>query len=276
LAADSFVRTTSSRLTAVAYLDKLVCLAEAVGVLAVENPEQGDGWGQNIYVDPDELVESIEAAIGVPLLPPPGAITVEGLDTKRGALHYRHINALYAALLVRRAVPVYGAICEYGGGLGLVGLYSRALGLGDYTLFDLPIANLLAGHFLMNSLGGDAVRLYGEDSSPTAIKVLPYWTCLEAPANAYTLSLNQDSFPEIDEEMVRRYLGEIVRTTRRHFLSINQEATARMTNERRQLALPRILREIPAFRLTHRAPCWVRSGYVEELYSIDVASDPTE
>lgn len=45
-------------------MDRLVAFAEALGCLRVENPEQGR-WGENIYSDPDEIVERIEHELGI-------------------------------------------------------------------------------------------------------------------------------------------------------------------------------------------------------------------
>jgi len=49
--------------------DQLVSLAEAVGALACENPEQGL-WGKNIHIDSDELVDKISEVIGIKIAPP--------------------------------------------------------------------------------------------------------------------------------------------------------------------------------------------------------------
>jgi hypothetical protein len=49
--------------------DSLVCLAEAVGVLPVENPEQGT-YGENINADPYSLVAGINKRIGIDITPP--------------------------------------------------------------------------------------------------------------------------------------------------------------------------------------------------------------
>lgn len=142
------------------------------------------------------------------------------------------------------------------------------MSLEDYTLFDIPLSNLFAGHFLINAIGPDAVTLFGERSAPHTIKVLPYWTCIEVRGKSFDLTLNQDSFPEIDEDLVRCFLGEIQRTTRDYFLSINHEAQSDMTNARKQLNLSAILKGRPGFERIYRMKYWMREGYVEEMYKL--------
>lgn len=252
---------------ALSYLDKLVCLAESIGVLTLESPEQSVSWGRNMYLPPDEILQRIEQAIGISVATPAGVVPVTGLNTNRGPLHYRHFNSLYAALRIKALLPEGGAVCEYGGGLGVVAYYAYQLGYREYTIFDLPLVNVFAASFLMNTLGPQAVRLYGEDMPAATVHVLPYWDCMTVPSEVYALSLNQDSFPEIDDSLVREYVRQIQRTTTRFFLSINQEAEAAM-GTRKQNSVPFLMREFNAFHRTYRFQYWVREGYAEELYEL--------
>jgi hypothetical protein len=199
------------------------------------------------------------------MAPPVGAVPVTGIDTNRGPLHYRHFNSLYAALRIKALLPDNGAVCEYGGGLGIVAYYANKLGFQDYTIFDLPLVNLFAGHYLMNTLGAEAIRLHGEESQTATVNVLQYWECVMVPAGTYSLGLNQDSFPEIDQNLVREYLRQIERTTAKYFLSINQEAQAPM-GSRKQNSVPALVRNFKNFHQVYRMKYWIREGYVEELY----------
>ncbi len=267
LTVDGFNQQQDPSSIAVSYLDKLVCLAEAEGVLALENPEQTKLWGENLYVDVNELLDGIEKAIGISVAPPAGAVPVTGIDTNRGPLHYRHFNSLYAALRIKALLPDKGAVCEYGGGLGIVAYYAHKLGFRDYTIFDLPLVNVFSGHFLMSTLGAEAVCLYGEDSRATAVNVLPYWQCMSVSDGAYSLALNQDSFPEIDPQLVREYIRQIERTTAKYFFSINQEAQASMGSQK-QNSVPALMRGFADFHRVYRMKYWIREGYVEELYEL--------
>ncbi len=267
LSVDGFNQQRDPSSIALSYLDKLVCLAESEGVLPLENPEQSALWGENLYADVDKILDGLEKAIGISVVPPTGAVPITGIDTNRGPLHYRHINSLYAALRIKALLPDNGAICEYGGGLGIVAYYANKLNFRDYTIFDLPLVNVFAGHFLMNTLGSEAVRLYGEDSRAATVNVLPYWQCMDAPSGFYALTLNQDSFPEIAPSLVLDYLRQIERTTHTYFLSINQEAEAPM-GTRSQNSVPALMRSFDHFHRAYRMNYWIREGYAEELYEL--------
>ena len=255
---DGYSPGLSPEQVALTYLDKLVCLAESLGVLRIENPESGP-WGENLRVDPDRLVEGIAHAIGIDPAPPLGIIHIDGLPTGRGLFHYRHVNALYAALRVAAHTPTGGAVCELGGGLGITALYARRLGVARYTILDLPITCLLAGHYLLHALGEDAVSLYGEPDPGTGVRLLPYWDCLTLPPRSVALTLNQDSLPEIADNLVKAYLHEIRRITTDAFLSINHESDHPRT-------VTRFVRAAGGYAPVYRARCWVREGYVEELF----------
>jgi hypothetical protein len=258
---DGYNRNLDPQHIALTYFDKLVCLAESLGALRHENPEQGS-WGQNLQQDVNTVVDKIEQALGISISPPLGIIHTDGLQTQRGLFHYRHINALYSATRIAGLLRTPGPICEYGGGLGITALYARRLGFSDYTLFDLPITCLLASHYLIQAAGPEAVTLYGETAKPNTIKVLPYWECVKASDQGFRLSLNQDSFPEIAENLLRDYLQQIKRTTTDWFLSINHECFD-------PISVHRLTAQREGYRKLYRTRCWVREGYVEELYSLN-------
>jgi hypothetical protein len=264
LGLDGYFRARDAGELASLYADKLACLAEAVGAAPRECPEQGDYAvlpGRPV----DELVAAIEQAIGITIEPPRGAVYTVGLSSLRGPLYYRHFNALYAALLT---VGIGKRICEFGAGLGLTAMYARRLGAANHTIFDLPLVNVIAGNYLLCTLGENAVSLYREPDIAGGVRVLPFWTCCEQPAHRFDVALNQDSFPEIDESLVRRYLDEIARTTTGHLISINQEAQAPMSGARRHLWVARLLRGDRRFARVRRSPYWLREGYVEEIYRL--------
>jgi hypothetical protein len=253
---DGLTISSDPRTVALTYLDKLVCLAEAMGVLPCENPEQGRS--ENLECDLDQTLAGIEHAFRAPIAPPAGIVRCVGLPTSKGVFHYRHLNALYTSW--RMSQLAEGPVCEYGGGLGIVAFYARRLGLVDYTLLDLPIVNVFAGHFLMSAIGPEHVSLYGEP--PGDLKVLPYWS----ETGPQSLAVNQDSFPEIEERIVRRYLQDIARTSRR-LLTINHESQP-VSGPHRHLNVSRMLEGDPRYKRVYRARYWLREGYVEELYDV--------
>ena len=261
---------TSDQSVAFSYFDKLVCLAEGLGVLPAENPEQGEAgnWGQNIRVSPDAIAGAVAQYLGIDIVPPPGVIHVAGIRLSNGILHYRHINALYMAARIRDLTTTSDRICEYGGGLGLVAFYLHQMGRRDTTLYDLPITNVLSGFFLIGALGDDAVCLEGEPPRPDTVTIRANWNCVAAPDKHFRISANQDSFPEINRAIFGEYLRQIERCTRDYFLSINHEVEHPIEGAVRHLNVSRLLRSHPTLVRVYRAPYWIRKGYVEELYRI--------
>ncbi|WP_136622578.1 MULTISPECIES: hypothetical protein [Mesorhizobium] len=264
---------------AYSYFDKLLCLGEALGVLSVESPEQGtDGkWGKNSLQDPDEILDAIEAQLGIHIIPPEGPVHVAGLKIRDGLLHYRHINALYLATRIRDIAAPEDRICEFGGGLGLAAFYLNRMGRKDVTIFDLPIVNVLSGYFLIGTLGQEAVCLEGEPSRSDAIKLRANWNCSNEADGTFRVTANQDSFPEINRRIFDEYVQQIKRITSGFFLSINHEGEQLIAGGARLLHVSKLLGADRSFVRTYRSPYWLRRGYVEELYRIesDTSADIT-
>jgi hypothetical protein len=243
-------------------LDRLVALAEAVGAIRLENPET------YLYRAPrkfnaDEVIESIEAAVGIELSFPAPFPGERGLPSRRGVVIIRALDALYQAWRVSKLVGAgneTARLVEIGGGLGRTALYARAFGLLDYTLVDLPFTAVSSAYFLGRALGADAIVLFGEetDDSDRRIKLLPPEAFFATGAD-YDLILNVDSLPEVGRETAQRYVDEIASHTRL-FLSINHEAGAFTVRE--------LLDESGLGDQTERFPSWMRPGYTEELLTL--------
>lgn len=257
---DGYNKNLNPKHVALTYWDKLVCLAEYLGVLRVESPEAGP-WGDGLHETLSKVIDGIEKEIGIEISPPLGIIHTDGVQTDKGLFHYRHINALYSAIRVLRLMRQEGSALELGGGLGITAMYAHKLGIHDYTILDLPITCLLAGHYLIHAVGENDVVLYGEQQVAGKIKILPYWECLNIPAKSKRLILNQDSLPEIADNLVEEYLNQFKRFGEKYFLSINHECFYPRT-------VNNFVRKIGGYEQIYRTRNWVREGYVEELYSI--------
>lgn len=262
---------TDEQTVAYSYFDKLVCLGEALGVLPVENPEQGlDGnWGRNISESVNSVADAISAALGIDILPPLGVIPVAGIRVRGGLLHYRHINALYLASRIRDLVSPAGSVCEYGAGLGLVAFYLQRMGVSNVTLFDIPLTNVLSAYFLIGAMGADAVCLEGELERPEAVKVRANWNCASPADGEFSVTANQDSFPEVNRRALDEYLVQISRTTADYFLSINHEVEHQIDATARHQNVSKLLEANTHFKRLTRSPYWIRRGYVEELYRMN-------
>jgi hypothetical protein len=261
------------RRSAAFYMDKLVALGEAIGCLPCENPESGR-WGENLYVDIDELVARIEKVVGIDITPPKISGGLFGVDSKNGIYHFRDINSIYTAWRIRELVKDRHnpAICEIGAGTGRVAYYCYKMGIKNLTIIDLPYVSVISGYYLIKSLPEANIVLYGENSQGTtdSIRCYPYWCFVDIPDNSFELTLNQDSFPEIERNTVLEYLRQIRRNTKQYFLSINQECQAPQTGPHNlQLVVSELIGSLGnAYERVYRFPYWVREGHVEELFRI--------
>jgi hypothetical protein len=249
--------------------DKLVSLAEAVGAIPCENPEQGS-WGTNLHLDADDLVARVERLIGIPVAPPDIDGGLLKLSTSRGLFNERDLNAIYTAWMLRQQLPTSAVLAEIGAGSGRVAHWAWKMGFRSYTIFDLPHVNVVQGFYLLKALPDADIALYGEPEARAGgagITILPHFRVFDTGPGTFDLVLNQDSFPEIHADVVRRYLGHIRSMSRRHFLSINHESGARGP-EGPQLNVPAEIARVGGYRRVSRALYWLRRGYAAELYEI--------
>ena len=251
-------------------LDTLVSLAEAVGVLAVENPALGR-FGSNLHRDPGALIEAVEACPGLALAPPDVDGGLLKLRTPRGLFGERDLNAIFTAQLLTRAVRGIDEprVCEIGAGGGRTAYWSHRLGLRDLTLVDLPQANVVQGYYLLKGLPQDRVTLYGEPVPSTTrdVRILPAGALASADAGRFDFVLNQDSFPEMAPATVREYLTWI-RASAQGLLSINHESKPSYGTDLAHASVPEEIARVGGFELTDRFPYWLRRGYVTEIYRV--------
>lgn len=108
--------------------DKLVSLAEAVGAIACENPEQGR-WGENLALDIEKLVAGIERVIGIDITPPQTDGGMLKLPYSRGFIGERDCHALFSAWSMRRILGRLenASLCEIGAGSGRCAYWSNRL-----------------------------------------------------------------------------------------------------------------------------------------------------
>jgi hypothetical protein len=252
-------------------MDRLLTLAEALGCIPVENPEQGR-WGQNFTMDPDEVVCRIEEFLGIEVTPPEVAPGRFGLQTRRGLFNYRDLNAIYVAWRIKSllaAIPE-PRVCEIGAGMGKVAYYATRMGIEHYTIIDLPQMNAVQAFYLDRALPGRHVSLLGEpDDSPVGpVKILPFWKYSQFSKHSFDLVLNQDSLPEMGYSAAVEYIEQTREKSKYFFLSINQEGEEFMTPEgHREHVVWQLVGQYPAYRRLYRFPFWLRRGYVEELFS---------
>lgn len=219
----------------------------------------------------DDIVDRVSNFLDINIIPPP-VISVNGLKTKNGILHYRHINSLYFSMLIKKFTNTTHNICEYGGGLGLNAYYLYKMNRKNVYMFDLPFVNTISAYFLIKALSHDAIVLEGEPSKPDAIHIKAFWNCDKYSENFFEVSANQDSFPEIDVNIVKKYFDIITHNTKSYFLSINHETESIFFNygkTSRHLNVSKILSWLYVYKLISRINHPLRNGYFEEIYKIN-------
>ena len=132
--------------------DNLVRLAETMGAVPVYLPEvdfQERMW------EPEQLLSAIEQTVGFALQFPNTIPNEYGIPTSRGVISHRAVQALYQAwrLSQLRAFTKGGKTVEIGAGLGRTAWFASLFGLNDYTIVDLPMANVAQAYFLGRALG---------------------------------------------------------------------------------------------------------------------------
>ena len=282
-------------LHSVNFIDKLLSLGNALGVIPVQCPEQGM-WGYPVQydlIDTQDLYRKVMDAVGFDAAPPNVCGGIFGFKVGDRVISERNLQGLYTALRVKgfqRDIDLgclqkrKRHVAEIGGGMGSVSYYLFKMGIsvpGATYLFDLPIVSVIQAYFLMKTLGKENVWLYGETRPPKIpkVRILPYWKFQDGAVGLtplFDVVINQDSMPEFDKEVALDYLKTIPKVGR-NFLSINQEAQAgNWTNDgKRQLIVHELVKEANVglkrinvgLKRISRNPCWMRSGYVEEIYT---------
>jgi hypothetical protein len=236
--------------------DNLVRVAETIGAIRTYLPEvdfQDRPW------DPESLIAAIERVVGCELRFPNTIPEEYGVRTSRGAICHRAVQALYQAwrLAQLRAFAGGGKTLEIGAGLGRTAWFASLFGFSDYTIVDLPLANVAQSYFLGRALGPDRVVLHGEpDVSGPRVRIEnPAW--FHAAADRYDIALNNDSMVEIGLEAVEDYWRQLARRAE-IFVSMNHEAQSfRVADLPGRLGIA-----VKSLRSFHP----VRQGYIEEIF----------
>lgn len=157
--------------------DSLVCFAEAVGVL------RHNFYGDNLYEDERTILSHIEEKIGISLVPShiEGGLYKMKINDK--FFDHRDFWSAYMAWRVYKLVGSGASVAEIGGGIGKATLFAQQFGIHNYSIYDLPVINLVQAWYLIKS--GVNVVLYGEKGS--GVRILPYW---EFKNGTFDLTLN--------------------------------------------------------------------------------------
>jgi hypothetical protein len=236
--------------------DNLVRVAETIGAIRTYLPEVD--FQERLW-DPESLLAAIEQTVGCEVHFPNTIPEEYGVQTSRGVICHRAVQALYQAWRLgqlRRFVGG-GKTVEIGAGSGRTAWFASLFGFGDYTIVDLPMTNVAQAYFLGRALGPERVVLHGEADIPgPRVRIEnPAW--FQAAEDRYDIALNNDSMVEIGLEAVESYWRQLAQRAE-IFVSMNHEAQSfRVADLPARLGL-----DVKTLRSFHP----VRQGYIEELF----------
>ena len=157
-------------------------------------------------------------------------------------------------------------VAEIGGGAGYTCHYFRQLIDSTYSIYDLPYTSLLQAIYLMMSLGEDSIHLGNEKiNNKKKVFIKPYWKIFDHKNNKKILWFNEDSFPEIDFDLSKKYIKKIFKSKKSFLLSINQEARNNFGTEVDQHTVYDLIHK---YQRIYRSRDFLRPGYIEELIEI--------
>jgi hypothetical protein len=258
-------------------LDRFISLAEFLGILESENPEDVENYGKNIYTSPQVLFAKIQEKLKIDIATPK-FIGLFGLDINGHLLTVRTPDCLYTSyimsLLTKR--EKIEQVFEIGGGFGLCSYYFSLMNPAcRYTIYDLPMVNFIQGFYLAQALDADSVSFFGEEKKGR-IDLCP--SSQFGDQNLENgLIFSQDVFPELDPAIIDQYLDKILHSNSRYFLTINHDKKYLIPNYNSELSEHSDRSEFyfksqleQAFRdqLIYRSRYWIRKGYLEELFSL--------
>lgn len=275
MAAGPLIRSTrsgpSGRAWGLKCLDGLVSLAESLGTVAVENPEQGSA-GPAFDSGLEALVQAVEDNLDVRLdFPEVGAPC--GLAIGDRLISPDMPDQVYAAACLKQHLQASSSseiasnpdCLEIGGGYGSMCYWFLRLNkrVGSYTIIDLPLVNVIQAYFLGKALGTDEISLFGE--SAARVRVLPTFALPDL--SPVDIVANKDSMPEMPEEAMMDYLSWTSANCRSLFYSYNQETASEFLGESQGIVHSAVAR-VGGFKRLSRNRAWIREGYVEELYEV--------
>lgn len=258
------------KIEAVQLLDKLISLAEYLRLIKVYNPEQG-GW-EISNLNYKNLIEEIFNYNNKKITPFRSPNYIYGINSNNNFYCLKDLKNFYTSIRINEILnnnKNIKTISEIGAGLGYSAYYSSCLNNFSYNIYDLPSILILQAYFLMLSVGEDKIHLDGEEKKEnTQICLYPYWDIFSQKLSDNTLWINQDSLPEIDIDLAKKYVKTMSKLNNSYLLSINQESRGFNTKGRIQYPVNEIIIN-ENWKLLYRSRDFLRLGYIEEFYSIN-------
>jgi hypothetical protein len=234
-------------------------LAQAVGAVPVVNPESVI---REEKISPNGLIAKIVQYLKVDISFPYSFPKEFGLQTKYGVITYRIVQSLYQSHLVVENIQRFNlkgnTVLEIGGGLGRNAYYLSNAKI-QTTLVDLPLTQVASATYLGKVLGEANISLNGENFKNSVVRFLTPKKLYQNSHKTFTISMNCDSFVEMDVGIANRY-AEFCLNNSNLLISMNHEANSfKVLN----------LESLKGHNLS-RDQYWLRPGYTKDVYSAKV------
>jgi len=251
------------------FLDTLISLSEYKKIIKVYNPEQGGFLVHDL--DYDELITKTFVYNNKKITPFNTPNFLFGFSSNKEFYCFKDLKGFYTASKLNDLMNLYDLkeVNEIGAGLGYVAYYFSQMNDNNFNIYDIPITLLSQACCLLSTMNEDRVHLSGEPMNKyQKISLRPYWEIFDFDKLEKILWFNQDSFPEIEIDLCKKYIEKISSTKKSIFFSINQEADNHNAVDRNQHSVHSLLSSNENFKLINRSRDFLRQGYIEELYSL--------
>ena len=254
------------------WLERLICLAFALGALPVPNPEDQSGrWDACLEVVPEVAAGAIEQKLGM-TLDFPDICGVFGGTIGGRIIPLIAFQHLLVANDLRMVAPLMRPrVAEIGGGFGGLAYFAAHLMGGHWTIYDLPFMNAVQAYFLYRALPDTPLALVGERRVAGAgLQVLPAWSLFaRLESDTAEVVVSQDSLTEVPAATAYRYL-EIVRSfLRGPFISIHPDFPFQPSPDWDGLTVAALMERVGGFRRVQRSPFFLRLGHIQEVFYPD-------
>jgi putative sugar O-methyltransferase len=262
------------------YIDSIISLASYLGCTRYESPQQGD-YAKYSRDDIEDLVDSIENKINNNISFP-NIGSPYGIVINNNLLTQEDMEHLYAALRIKEYLTQLGLLketnkfnfLEIGGGYGGLCRWLNILlekNIDTYTIVDLPLISQIQAFFLSSCLKKDNLVVANEKNNINSKIILKTnLQYLHETHNNHNIVINQNSMPEMTDEIVEEYLNKICNKNLKYFISFNHEAISVHFNQK-QVSVREICEKNSKLKLILRNPSFMRNGYLEEIYSLKKA-----
>jgi len=251
------------------FLDTLISLSEFKRIIKVYNPEQGGFLAYDL--DYEELIRKTFIYNNKKIIPFNSPNFFFGFSLNKEFYCFKDLKGFYTASKLNDLMNLYDLkeVNEIGAGLGYVAYYFSQMNNSNFNIYDIPITLLSQACCLLSSMNENKIHLSGEPiNQHHKISLRSYWEIFDFDRSDKILWFNQDSFPEIETELCKKYIEKISSTKKSIFFSINQEADNYNEVDGNQLSVYSLLSSNKNFKLINRSRDFLRQGYIEELYAL--------